>query len=348
MKRRYNELPLTEPIFSTYHNQGTGAACIVSNPSIRNWYLNNAVSLNCNRKFLSGYTSPEIQVPNSMWGYIPHFETLWTHDKYIKQWNAKIRHLIDEGYYVSFHHVDDYYVPGKSWYHERHFLHDGLICGYNQDQKTYCIYAYDSHWVYQKFWTPQRRFNYARYASRCEEKPVCICAIRPKKEPVFFSPQVACENILKYLRSEEEMAPPHKDDNVYGIVVHEYIAAYLDRLENGAIPHERMDRRVFRLIWEQKKAMLERITLLEQLLQLDSLYSEQYQALVAEANTMRLLYATYHMKQRANTLPIIQKKLLGVMAKEEHILSDLLVRAEKNLSMRAAPDDESMEKETEH
>ena len=34
------ELPLVEPLYSTYHYQGPGTAVLVNNPSIRNWYLN--------------------------------------------------------------------------------------------------------------------------------------------------------------------------------------------------------------------------------------------------------------------------------------------------------------------
>ena len=67
-----------------------------------------------------------------------------------------IRNLLDAGYYVCFVGVDDYYVKGKSWYKERHVNHDGAICGYNQEDKTYCLYSYDSNWVYRKFWTTQK------------------------------------------------------------------------------------------------------------------------------------------------------------------------------------------------
>ena len=59
---KYVELPLVTPLYETYHNQGSATAIIANNPSIRNWYLNNAVNLVCNRKFLRGYTSPEVDV----------------------------------------------------------------------------------------------------------------------------------------------------------------------------------------------------------------------------------------------------------------------------------------------
>ena len=66
------ELKIIEPIYSTYHYQGCASAIIADNPSIRNWYLNNAVTLQCNRNFLYGMSTPEVSVKDSwIWGN-PH------------------------------------------------------------------------------------------------------------------------------------------------------------------------------------------------------------------------------------------------------------------------------------
>ena len=62
-----------------------------------------------------------------------------------------IREFINNGYYVFYWGIDDYYLEGKSFYKERHFNHDGLICGYDQNNKTYQIYAYDQKWIYRQF-----------------------------------------------------------------------------------------------------------------------------------------------------------------------------------------------------
>lgn len=64
MNRRV-ELPLLEPLYSTYHYQGPCAAIAVNNPTIRNWYMNETTDLTCNRRFLNGLTTPEITVPYS-------------------------------------------------------------------------------------------------------------------------------------------------------------------------------------------------------------------------------------------------------------------------------------------
>ena len=122
--------------------------------------------------------------------------------------------------------------------------------------------------------------------------------------------------------------PEDKCWSVYGIVVHEYIAKYMDKLYDGSIPYERMDRRVFRLIWEHKRVMLEIIGKIEQELMLGNEISKKYKLLVSEADTMRMLYASHHMKRRDAVLPIIKKKLLKLMGAEKKILTLLIEKTE--------------------
>ncbi|MBQ8189897.1 MAG: hypothetical protein IJZ44_08980, partial [Lachnospiraceae bacterium] len=71
------ELPLVEPMYSTYHFQGSGLAVLESNPSICNRYLNEILILECNRKFLSGFTTPDIGIVDSKWDNNPYLERRW-------------------------------------------------------------------------------------------------------------------------------------------------------------------------------------------------------------------------------------------------------------------------------
>lgn len=319
------ELPLVEPLYSTYHYQGSGTAVLVNNPSIRNWYLNQIMVLTCTRKFLSGFTSPEIDIAGSSWSDNPYFYKKWNGMQFLGGYvNFVIRKLLDAGYYVCFSGIDDYYVEGKSWYHERHFGHDGCICGYDQENKTYCIYSYDQNWVYRKFWTTQKSFDAGRKAQFKKNRYGHICGIKPKDNQIAFSHETALIKIAEYLDSDLRKYPEAEEGTVAGIVVHDYIAKYVGKLYDGSIPYEKMDRRVFRMIWEHKKVMLERIKLIEDALSLDHSLSDAYKSVVREADNCRMLYAAHHMKQRNSVLPMIQKKLLSLKEKEKEILRNLL------------------------
>lgn len=327
--RKKIELPLIEPLYSTYHFQGPGSAVLVNNPSIQNWYLNQVMILSCNRKFLKGYTSPEVVMVDSSWMSNPYLDKKWYSMQFLEgHVHFVIRKLIDAGYYVCFSGIDDYYVEGKSWYHENHFEHDGCICGYNQENKTYCIYAYDQNWIYQKFWTPQKSFEAGRKAEFKQGLYGTICGIKPKDDQVVFSPQRALKKISEYLDSNIEKYPESSEGIVFGIVVHDYVAKYLDKLYENSIPYEKMDRRVFRMIWEHKKAMLQRIQEIELVLSLDSSISNTYKSIVQEADNCRMLYASHHMKQRNSVLPVIKRKLLSFKSCEQNLLKELLEKAE--------------------
>ena len=331
---KFVELPLVEPLYQTYHYQGPTSATIANNPSIRNWLLNEAVNLTCKRKFLSGFTTPLVTIKDSSWVHNPCFEQYWLSLRFTKGYmHPIIRGMLDKGYYVSFTRVDDFYIPGKTWYKEHHFAHDGLICGYNQSDKTYCVYAYDKNWIYQKFWTPQKAFDKGCAAMMHLEEAPGISAIKPKLDQITFSPETACERIIEYLDSSIEKYPMDGDGDIFGIVVHAYIAEYVAKLHAGSIPYERMDRRVFRLIWEHKKAMLERMQAMEKTLNIENQYSEKYKTVVAESNYMRMLYASHHMKRRDSVLPIIRKKLFDLTEIEEMILTEFTSEVRKDLGV---------------
>lgn len=319
------ELPIIEPIYKTYHYQGPGSAIIGNNPTIRNFYLNEVMKLVCDRRFLWGYTTPRITIANSFWSVNPHLEKiLITKNAVDESVDLTIKEMLNNGYYISFCGVDDYYVPGKSWYGQRHFSHDGLICGYDKEEETFCIYAHDVNWVYQKFWTPQKGFYAGRAAREQEDFFGKIYALKAKNEVVEFSLATVYDKLQEYLESNLEMYPFEGEERVCGIVVHDFIAEYVSKLHNGEIPYDRMDRRVFRVIWEHKKAMLERISLIEKSLDMDNTASEQYSFLVSEADMMRMLYASHYMKRRDSVLPVIKKKLLALKEKEQELLTGLV------------------------
>lgn len=330
--KRKVELPLNDPIFGTYHHQGSGAAILSSNPSVRNWYLNEAVLLRCTKKFLYGFTSPQININKSAWSDNPYLEKERYGMRFTKGYiNLIIKELLDNGFYVHFGKVDDYYVEGKSWYQEKHNGHDGLICGYDDEAGTYTIYAYDTKWIYRTFKTPQQAFNAGRLAMQKQGVYGGVCGMKPKSEQVTFDPGKVCRRLQAYLGcSKEDLLGD--DNTVNGIDVLDYIAVYVDKLYEGTIPYERMDRRVFRVIWEHRRAMLERLQKAETTLGLDPTTSKAYESLVTEANTMRMLYAAHHMKRRDSALPILRKKLVEQKGTEQDILWKFLKKVESEVN----------------
>ncbi len=327
MKRMNNfvELPLNEPMYKTFQNQATGTVILGENPSINNWYLNEAVNMTCTLFFLKGRTTPDFSITNSFWNQNPCLDGVRVPFRFVDgDINRVIHKMLDEGYYVYFHNVDDYYIKGKSWYKERHIPHDGLICGYNRNDKTYCIYAYDSNWICQKFWTPQKCLDNARNAYMKQDCNGTICALKPLLYEVEFSAEIACSRIAEYLDSSLQKYPKKGSVKAQGIIVQYYLSEYVGKLYDGSIPYERKDRRIFRQVWEHKKVMLERIKAIEKAYGMDSMISERYAPIVELADQIRMQYTLYVLKRRDSVLPRIQTQMIELMNREREILSELL------------------------
>lgn len=324
------ELPIVEPIYSTYHYQGSACSVIAKNPSIRNWYLSNALVLCCHNQFLYGAYTPQLTVNNTYEHQNPYLERDLVSTKHIQPHiHSVIRKLLDNEYYVYFTDVDDYYIKGKSWYKTRHFNHDGLICGYDQNDQTYSIFAYNGDWKYRVFKTPQRNFKNGILANA--EKGIYseLHGFRPLNIDISVEPELVLKNIREYLDSSFEKYPTTISQFIYGNITHDYIAMYLDCLLDERISYERMDWRIFRVIWEQKKVMQEALDKTEDILRLDKSISTEYKKIITMADKMRLLYASHHMKRRDSLLPGIITLLLESKHIEAELLSEFCEKAER-------------------
>ena len=106
---------------------------------------------------------------------------------------------------------------------------------------------------------------------------------------------------------------------------------YLNKLFDGSVPYEKMDKRIFRLIWEHKKAMLERIRAVEVLLKMGHIISGQYEELIKISDDMRMMYASHYIKRRDSVLPIIKNKLIALKKDEIAILNMFVSKLEEYL-----------------
>lgn len=324
------EYPLVEPIYSTLNSQAYATAIFKNNESIKNWCYNDSTMLKCTKRFLSDFSSPELYVVNSSWIECPYIDKQWYGLRFVDGYiNYVIRQMIDEGYYVYFFGIDDYYLDGKSWYNKRHFSHDGLIYGYDTDLKTYLVYAYDINWVLTKLSIPVKSFEKGRKSEIKDGVYGYICGLKPMKDEIKFNCRRSIKNISKYLESSFDKYPVLKDGTVQGIAVLNYLSLYVDKLADGSILYEKIDNRVFRMVWEHKKTMHERIKKIEQTLRMGNELSAEYLQIVNDANTIRMLYASHCLKRRDSVLPVISSKVISMKDKEASLLAKLIAYVKK-------------------
>ena len=314
-------LPYVEPMYSTYHWMASSGIPAKQNGTSDNWFYNNTVEWKCTRKFLQGFTSPEMSLhTGSIWS-MPFLDKFGINTRFVRRCALElIKTMLDDGYYVAFSGVDDYYVKGKSWYREQHFNHDGLIIGYDDDNGTLAIAAYDQRWIFTVFNTPQECFMEGLQAL-CEKSSYGgIHAVKAKNEAQELNLRAIYEAVKGYLSSDIESYPLTDAGNANGIIVYDYICMYLDKLADGSIPYERRDRRIFRLIWEHKKCMLGRIRAVEERCKWDASLSADYNEVVALADKIRFIYSKFVIKYSNKDLENIQVCLMKMKKRESELL----------------------------
>lgn len=322
---RAKQLPYTDPPFCTYQYFGSPGVVAMQMPTAYNHYLNHSMILDCGRRFLTGYTSPDMSVSCSALQDMPFIEHIDVRRSFIDGCELDVvRNMIDEGYYVSFNMVDVYYIEGMLWFEELHNLHDGMICGYDDNDHTLTIAAYDSRWVYRSFKTSQEGFVKALVSGKERGGYDGFIGLRPTDASIPLDLRAIAGHLEEYLTPDLYGTSFEGPDPIHGIIVHDYMRLYLQFLLDGEIPYDRKDRRIMRLIYEHKKCMADRIAAVENKLGCPPDFSSRYALAVESANRAHTYYVAYRMKQKDELLRLIQKELATMKAVEENVLPDVL------------------------
>lgn len=325
-------LPYVEPMYSTYHWLSSAGIPAKQNTTSDNWYYNNTIEWRCTRKFLQGFTTPELSLScGNIWN-MPFLDKIGVNTRFARRCALDIiKTMIDDGFYVAFSGVDDYYVKGKSWYKEEHFNHDGLIVGYDDESGTLSIAAYDQRWIFTVFETPQECFVEAMTVLCDKGTYGGLHAVKAKNEPQEINFKNIYNELKKYLSSTISDYPLDNPEAVWGIVVYDFLCMYLDKLADGSIPHERRDRRVFRLVWEHKKCMLGRIKAVEEFCGWDNELSSAYEEVVDLADKVRFIYSKFVLKYSSKHLEKMQLLLMDIKRSELDLLTKFLLKLEEVL-----------------
>ncbi len=328
------ELPIAIPEYNTYGHQIITTAVFAANPSLKNWSLNRLPLLRCNPDFLLGLgNSPEVFVSRSGYQDSRQLERKFLSLKFLGQsFHESIRAMIDEDYYVFFFNMDDSMIRKKNKSHSNIFFRMGVICGYNQNEKTYSMLSCDENRNHKVIKVPQKWLKIPKEERIDSRTFPALCAIRPKDITVKLNVREIYTTLKQYLDEAEETYPPFVSaSKVYGSIVHDYIALYLLFIAQRQIPYEQIDTRVFRQVWEHKAGMLERLIVVEDALCLDHRISDDYQEIVEEAKQMNELYLSCCAKKSSKMLLDLREQLLEFSKKERSLLAAFIIKMEGEL-----------------
>lgn len=324
-------LPFKAPLFATTQGSAASGLAMIGHPTAYNQMFNQCTSLCCTRRFIKGFTTPQVSVSNVgiyTYNFIERYIVSFRYSQ--KYCLDIIKSMLDDEMYIYYHGVDDFYLPEKSWYGIRHVHHDGVICGYDDNDDTISIAAYDINWVFRLIRVPQMCFVRALESAIEAKQYGNMTAYKVRENTVVELNENEMLKFLKeYMDSSFEKYPTDKEGEVRGIVVHDYLAMYIDKLKDGSIPYEKMDWRALRPVWEHKKCMLDRIKAVENKNGWSNELSERYAPVVEKANCIRMMYAMYHKNHNDKLLDKIRDGLLELADSDREIVGDFISRLEE-------------------
>ena len=251
-------LPLVFPPIETYQGSSFILGILLANPNYSDIQYNGYINLQYNK-----------EAENFSWLAVSFTDSTW--DDYRVKGLAEMnlydiahftksslvsffRERLDQGCYLLLYDVDEYYLSNGEKYKTEHFNHDTYIYGYSDD--SFLVLAYKNE-------------HLERLVIKNEEVIESLFSEQARKNDDqrrhFSSFRLVINKGIKLdadiiRRSIKEFYEPDSEENekrecARGIGVYDKIIFCL----KGIKENEHVDMRAFKVIWEQKELMVNRI-----------------------------------------------------------------------------------------
>ena len=253
-----------------------------------------------------------------------------------------VRKKLCEGFYIGIH-LDEFYMREKDHYGKRHFVHESLIYGFDDESQVFYGYGMTQRQrtaefmiSYEEFLLAYEKgklfyFCGAEYLEREENYPVILFQI-PPWESRDFSEHILVEKLIAFLHPPENERV-EEDIHVYGKNVYNWILQDL----TGECVRGIVDYRVLHLLYEHKCCIRNRLEILRQRGELSEKGQEVYlkiKMIIDDFQAIRYLYLKqlrkegklYSMNKVVESPEIKQRiaqQLKLAITREEGILSEL-------------------------
>lgn len=254
-----------------------------------------------------------------------------------------VRKQLQKNLYINVH-LDEFYISEKDYYDTRHFVHENLIYGYDDDEQVFYAFGISKRQKTTQFVIPYEEFLLAYekgklfyfcgadYLEQEGYYPIIVYQIRDGKE-FEFTEDVFIGKLTAFLQPpEEEMVG--EDVHVYGSNIYDWLIQDL----TGECDREIVDYRVLHLLYEHKKCIKNRLEYLLQKGQLSAACQSVYHTInkvIDDFQEIRLLYLKQLRKEGKldsmnkviedrETKRTVAKLLQESVKNEREVLSKLL------------------------
>lgn len=318
-------LPYIAPTYRTYNYMACLDVCAQGDPRMDNWVLNYYTSWCCEKNETGNPKVPAVRIPYSQIWRVPiFFNHCRISKKYIQNCYTQVfKNFLNDGCYIYFNIVDDYYMQIKPAYKRYHYPHDGLITGYDEEKKVYYVSTYTKSGNFENVEVSFGEFNRAWHSRYMDNTALGADIIGLKLHPEEkYEPLVdkILEDIHRYVSSE--VTEEHKrQDSVFGLAVYHEIERFFQAvLQNG---YPCYDKRLFRLIYEHKLSMYRRLKYLNEESIVPPETVKSYKEVLDIANKTYMLHLKYLMTDNTDCLCKMHQNIREIADRESRLLSKI-------------------------
>lgn len=323
-----NILPLTIAPIETYQGTSFILSVILSYENTVNAYYNNYINIQCDNTYNSydmnlnftGVTWEDYRIKG-----LAEMNLYFLKNIHQSTFIEFVKERIDQGNYLLFYSVDEFYLSYSGHFQNKHNIHDTYVYGYNAD--SFCIMAYKGGKL-STFNIPMLELLRALYCNVRVMEDLSFCTFRPNhcaKEIINL--KEIKQSLYDYYHSE--YLGNMSSTVTYGISVYNILKQCVETAMSKSVSNAlRMDIRPFRLFWEHKKVLKDHILKISETILFDRMVYNMIDEIESQSNIIFKLMIKYRLNNDVHILEKVVNYLWQIKEKEERLIYFLLIALE--------------------
>lgn len=318
-------LPLTVAPIETYQATSFVLSIILSYENTSSAYFNNYINIQCNNTYNSyemNLNFTDVTWEDYRIKGIAEMNLYYLNNIHRDTFVGFIKERIDQGNYLLFYRIDEYYLSYSEHFHKKHNIHDTYVYGYDSD--FFCVMAYKGKKL-SRINIPMLELLMAMYCQNNTMKDLSFCTFRPNHS---IKEIMSLEMIKQYLSDyyHSEKSGSKSSTIVYGISVYNVLMRCVkNAISIFETKVSRMDLRPFRLFWEHKKVLKDHITKISDVVIIDNVIHEMIDEIESKAKNIFNLIIKYILNNDVHILERVVAYLSELKEKEEKLICLLLI-----------------------
>ena len=329
-------LPIATPPVIGYLHHAYPLSILANWMAYLPWFHSNYIQLHCPQNFQNASHNRTAKFnfyrrPDQRISFSPHLKVQFLERDLIFKTSKDIMPFliacIDKSYYVQ-PTVDEYFLPDSPAYQKRHFVHETLIYGY--DNQTFCGIGYNKYGDYAAYHVGfselKQAIMHADLTGHYDPDGLRLFKYDPHVQ-YDFDIHLVREQLTDFLyarnTSERFRMVANPSDGAYGFATYPRLKSYV---ESFLVPPFSFDIRPVHILWEHKKCMFSRLKYMETrgYLKVKDRFSVQYDELTQKIGMLRMMLLKFKKTRHEALIHRVLSNLDEIADMEQSLLQDLL------------------------